>query len=203
MDEKKISILFATSNKNKVSEAKSILEPAGFYIEQLLISGKPPNFIEPKNLGIEQVAISKIRQANSMLKKLNSTHQPILVEDSGIFIHSLDGFPGAKSSEVEKEIGIQGILKMLEGVDDRRAEYRAVAIIDFGNMTIKSTGVWKGKISKKILGNNGFGYDPIFIPNDCDGRTCGEMEEEEKDKLSHRNKALKNLSREIKSRQSE
>jgi len=203
MDKKELSIFFATSNQNKINEAKSILEPSGYKIQQLLISGNPPNFIEPKSLGIEQVAISKISQAKRMLKNSNLSHQPILVEDSGIFINSLDGFPGSRSSEVEKEIGIEGILKLLEGVEDRRAEYRAVAIIDFGNQILKSIGVWKGKISSSASGKNGFGYDPIFIPNDSDGRTCGQMKKEEKDQLSHRNKALNNLSRQIKSRQSE
>ena len=203
MVEKEISIFFATSNQNKINEAKSILQPVGYKIEQLLISGEPPRFIEPKTLGIEQVAISKISQARRMLKNSNLINKPILVEDSGIFINSLDNFPGAKSSEVENEIGIDGILKMLQGVEDRRAEYRAVAVIDFGNKTFKSIGVWKGKISRSALGNNGFGFDPIFIPHNSDGRTCGQMKKEEKDDLSHRNKALKNLSRMIKSRQSE
>ena len=68
MAEKEISILFATSNQNKINEAKSILEPIGYKIEQLLISGEPPRFIEPKSLGIEQVAISKINQAKHMLE---------------------------------------------------------------------------------------------------------------------------------------
>ena len=203
MVEKEISILFATSNQNKINEAKSILGPIGYKIEQLLISGEPPRFIEPKSLGIEQVAISKINQAKHMLVNSNLAYKPILVEDSGIFINSLDNFPGARSSEVENKIGIEGILEMLQGVEDRRAEYRAVAVIHFGNKIFKSFGVWKGQISRIALGNNGFGYDPIFIPDDSDGRTCGQMKKEEKDNLSHRNKALKNLSRHIKARQSE
>ena len=118
----------------------------------------------------------------------------ILVEDSGIFIESLDGFPGPYSSYVERKIGLGGILNLLRKEGNRRAEYRAVAAISLEGETISAKGVCSGTISEEILGGMGFGYDPIFIPDDGDGRTCGELSPVEKSAISHRGRALKALS---------
>ena len=118
----------------------------------------------------------------------------MMVEDSGLFIDSLDGFPGAYSSFVEGTVGLDGILRLLEEADDRGAEYRAVAIVDLDDRTWQSNGVCRGRISREMLGTGGFGYDPIFIPNEGDGRTCAQMNAEEKSAISHRGQALKGLS---------
>ena len=189
-----MQILFATGNENKASEASSILTPLGYEVKILNINGINPELIEPQADDIEEVAISKIEQALDFVKGSELEGIPILVEDSGLFIESLGGFPGPYSSYVERKIGLSGILKLMVQESDRRAEYRAVSIISDGRSNFVGKGVSTGVISIEEIGNMGFGYDPIFIPNGGDGRTCGEMTYEEKSLISHRAKALKLVS---------
>jgi len=187
-------ILFATGNENKVSEASSILSPLGYHVETLVVNGIKPEFIEPQADGIEAVALSKIEQAREFVKGTQLESSIILVEDSGLFIDSLGGFPGPYSSYVEKTIGLPGILQLMSGEPARGAEFRAVAIVSGEGFTFTGEGISPGEISNEMIGQMGFGYDPIFIPHDGDGRTCGELSPEEKSSISHRAKALKVVS---------
>ena len=189
-----MEILFATGNSNKVSEASRVLAKFGHTISQLEIDGKTMDFSEPQADGIQEIAISKSVQARDFVMGTNFEESPILVEDSGLFINSLNGFPGPYSSFVERKIGLQGILDLLKDKEERVAEYKAVAILSTKNETISSEGRCIGNISKKIIGGMGFGYDPIFIPDEGDGRTCGQLLPEEKSQISHRMRALKGLS---------
>jgi XTP/dITP diphosphohydrolase len=91
------------------------------------------------------------------------------------------------------------VLSLLDGSYNRGAEYRAVAIIDLGSRTLRATGVCRGRIADEGIGEQGFGYDPIFIPEEGDGRTCAQMSALEKSALSHRGRALKGLSEHLKS----
>tara|TARA_B100000029_G_C17556188_1_gene951746 strand:- start:961 stop:1569 length:609 start_codon:yes stop_codon:yes gene_type:complete len=194
MDSEEMEILFATGNSHKVSEAAKTLAQFGHSVSQLNIDGHIPEIQELQADGIEEVALSKIMQARELISGTELEKSAILVEDSGIFIESLDGFPGPYSSYVERTIGLRGILNLLRTEGNRRAEYRAVAIISIEGETISSTGVCPGTISEKISGDLGFGYDPIFIPEGGDGRTCGELSPVEKSEISHRGRALKALS---------
>jgi len=189
-----MEILFATSNLDKVSEASEIFSQSGHVVSQLRINGKVPELTEPQSDGIEEVALSKIRQIGALVSGTPMEKSAILVEDSGIFISSLHGFPGPYSSYVERTIGLQGILDLIQKERDRRAEYRAVAVISIEGEILSSSGICYGKISEVISGDLGFGFDPIFIPDDTDGRTCGEMTRSEKNAISHRGRALKALS---------
>ncbi len=189
-----MEILFATGNSNKVSEASRILAKFGHTISQLEIDGKTLDFSEPQADGIKEIAISKSVQARDFVMGTNFEESPILVEDSGLFINSLNGFPGPYSSFVERKIGLQGILDLLKNKEERVAEYKAIAILSTKNETISSEGICIGNISRKIIGGMGFGYDPIFIPDEGDGRTCGQLHPEEKSQISHRMRALKGLS---------
>ena len=187
-------ILFATGNKHKVSEASEILTHLGYVVEQLLIRGKSPELIEPQAEGIEEVAISKVKQARELVMGTELEGSIILAEDSGLFIDSLEGFPGPYSSYVEKTIGLPGILQLMSLENGRRAEFRAIAAVYIDGSIVIGTGICTGKISGEISGELGFGYDPIFIPDDGDGRTCGEMSSTEKSSISHRGRALKAVS---------
>ena len=187
-------ILFATGNKHKVSEASEILTHLGYEVEQLLIRGKAPKLIEPQAEGIEEVAISKIKQARELVMGTELEGSIILAEDSGLFIDSLEGFPGPYSSYVENTIGLPGILQLMSSETGRRAEFRAIAAVYIDGDIVIGTGICTGEISAKISGEMGFGYDPIFIPDDGDGRTCGEMSSTEKSSISHRGRALKAVS---------
>ena len=194
MGSEEMEILFATGNPHKVSEASEFLSQYGHIVSQLEIDGKVPEFTEPQANGIEEVAMSKIRQARELVSGTSMEKSAILVEDSGIFIDSLDGFPGPYSSYVERTIGLVGILDLLNNEGNRRAEFRAVAVISLEGETISALGVCSGTISRKISGDSGFGYDPIFIPEGGDGRTCGDLSPAEKSAISHRGRALKALS---------
>ena len=117
---------------------------------------------------------------------------PILVEDTGLFIEALNGFPGPYASYVLRTIGLKGILKLLEGVKDRRAYFKtALAFCDGrGAEPVVFTGEVRGIISHEPRGSGGFGYDPIFVPEGGDGRTFAEMTRAEKNALSHRARAF-------------
>ncbi len=186
-------ILFVTSNQGKVSETRKLLADSGHTVEQLLVRGVAPEFDEPKELGIETVANSKMVQALILLEQEGIEGVAVMVEDSGVFLDAFDEWPGAKSAEVEREIGLEGILSMLREGMPRGAEYRAVAKVSDGVSTWSAEGVCRGKIADSIRGSGGFGYDPIFIPNEGDGRTFGEWEEGKYSGITHRAKAMNSL----------
>lgn len=187
-------ILFATGNRHKVSEASEILSHLGYEVDQLLIHGQVPELIEPQAEGIEEVAISKVMQARDLVIGTELEDSIILAEDSGLFIDSLRGFPGPFSSYVEGTIGLSGILHLIPPESGREAEFRAIAAVYIEGEILTGTGICSGVISREISGEMGFGYDPIFIPHDGDGRTCGEMSSTEKSSISHRGRALKEVS---------
>ena len=192
-------ILFATGNENKIAEAREVFEPLGHTVEGLIIDGHRPNFDEPKDLGIEAVAEAKISQALALIEGSELQGSAILVEDSGIFLDAFPEWPGAESSDVERDIGLEGIIQRVNQSGERGTEYRAVAILSSENQVWKSQGVCRGTISNRPLGSNGFGYDAIFIPDEGDGRTYGELSNEVKNQISHRKKVMEGLSNLLKS----
>ena len=185
---------FVTTNQNKVTEASGILSPLGFVIKQLLIGGQVPDIIEPQAEGIEEIARYKLEQAISLTMGTEFENEVLLVEDSGLFIDSLSGFPGPYSSFVHETIGLSGVLTLMSGETDRGAEFRAVAAVSFQGNILTSTGICRGVISENIFGDSGFGYDPIFIPEEANGRTCAQLSSDEKSTISHRGFALKEVS---------
>jgi len=170
-------LFFASSNIHKFQEAKKILNDfginLGFYKCQLE---------EIQSNSMKEIAKNKAVQAFDKCKK------PIIVEDDGLFIESLNGFPGPYSSYVFKTIGNKGILKLLK--QERKAKF--ISIISFydkkNNKSFESQ--LNGIISKKIVGL-GWGYDPIFIPSKSK-ETFAQLKN--KNELSHRFKSLKKFS---------
>ncbi len=123
----------------------------------------------------------------------SKTNIPLCVEDAGFFIDRWSGFPGPYSSYILEHLGNAGILKLMESELNRSAYYvSAVAYRDESGVKI-FRGTVNGEIAHSIRGTNGFGYDPIFIPSEGDGRTFGEMDEAEKNKISHRARAFRAL----------
>ncbi|MCS7116591.1 MAG: XTP/dITP diphosphatase [Nitrososphaerota archaeon] len=173
-------VYFATSNIHKFREVKSILSQYG--IDVVMVKGK---LLEVQSESLVKIATQSIYNALKV-----GTKTPLILEDSGLFIRSLNGFPGPYSSYVYRTIGLKGILKILEGVEDRYAEFKSVIAFADKFMNIKSfVGVVKGEISQEERGIYGFGFDPIFIPYHS-SKTFGEMLPQEKNKYSHRAKAL-------------
>ncbi|MBK70641.1 MAG: non-canonical purine NTP pyrophosphatase, RdgB/HAM1 family [Euryarchaeota archaeon] len=186
-------IIFVTSNNGKVSEASKIFAPLGHAVEQFLNDGITPQFSEPQSEGIEEVTISKMEQALVMTGGPADDDTALMVEDAGLFIESLGGFPGPYSSYVEEKIGLDGILRIMNGEENRNAEFRAVIAFHYLGQTHIFRGKCEGSIDLEKRGKGGFGYDPIFVPFDSDGRTCAEMSAVEKSSISHRGKALNKL----------
>ena len=114
----------------------------------------------------------------------------MIVEDAGLFIKALKGFPGTYSSYVQETLGNQGILKLLDGVNDRYAEFRSVIGYCAPNSEPKIfLGKVIGEIAVEEKGDLGFAFDPIFyVPNE--GKTFGELTTEEKNQFSHRKNSL-------------
>ena len=188
-----MKVLFLTSNKNKVIEANRTLSELGYEVEQFLIDGLAPKIIEPQSSKIEIVSEFKIQQALELISDTNFENYALLVEDSGLFIESLNDFPGVFSSYFFGTLGNEGILKLLENESNRNAEYRAYSILYSNGVYFRALGKCSGTISTEIKGSNGFGYDPIFIPNSGGGHTFGEMEDYEKQSKSHRGESLRIL----------
>ena len=115
-----------------------------------------------------------------------------IIDDSGLFIHTLNNFPGVYSAYVFKTIGNEGILRLMEGKGDRSATFKTVIGLRVEGQNFKFIGLCHGSISHVPRGNNGFGYDPIFIPEGYD-KTFAEMSTEEKNRVSHRGKAIRKV----------
>ena len=191
MDEKK-TILFVTSNSGKLNEAKLALNPFGFTIKSFNFNEEFPEIEEIQSSELRRVAKHKLRRAVKIVED-SSNRCGVMVEDAGFFINKFDGFPGVYSSYIHKTLGIEGIIKILTGVKNRDASFQCVIGIHLDGQEFFFEGACKGQVSEKALGRNGFGYDPIFIPNEGNGRTFAEMNSKEKQKFSHRGKAMNEL----------
>ena len=169
-----LTINFITSNLGKVREFKQILEP------EIKVSHIRLSYPEIRSEDSQEIARNS---AKELAEKLN---KKIVVEDSGLFIKALNGFPGTYSATIHKKIGLNGILKLMKGIKDRECIYRsAVAYCEPKKKPISFLGEEKGKISESARGNFGFGHDPIFIP-DGSGKTYGEMKNAEEAKKFRR-----------------
>ncbi len=121
-----------------------------------------------------------------------------IIDDSGLFVDALKGFPGVWSAYAQKTIGNPGLLKLMDGVEDRGAEFRCCIGCDFKGQRIVVTGVCRGYITDSERGSDGFGFDPIFSH---DGeRTFAEIPMDEKNAVSHRGNAVKLLIAALKER---
>ena len=177
------AVYFISSNINKFYEVREVLNEFGLSTVLLRLRK-----VEVQSDSIEEVAR---RSAELTAKELGLN---VVTEDAGLFIKALNGFPGPYSSYVYRTLGNQGILKLMEGVDERDAEFRsAVAFAEPEGEVKVFVGVVKGEIAREIASGRKFGFDPIFIPYEGDGRTFGELEVEEKNALSHRARALRKL----------
>ncbi len=172
---KDLKITFVTGNKHKAFEAAGILNGLAT-VEH--ISMECP---EIRSLSVEEVAKGKALYAFSMLKR------PVIADDTGFFIPTLNCFPGACAAFVQDTIGNEGILCLMANKTDRSAYFETgIAYADESGVY-----VFSGRINGSIVnpkGNNGFGYDPIFSVN---GKTLAEMNAEEKNAISHRSIAIR------------
>jgi len=180
-----IRLYFVTGNPGKLREARIILEPAGFAVEQVNMPK-----LEVQSDSIEEVA----RRAAESLR--GRAPQPFFVEDSGLFIDALGGFPGPFSSYVYRTIGLAGVLRLMEGEANRRARFLAAVALCVGEEVTVYTGEVRGVVADRPRGSRGFGFDPIFIPEGY-AETFAELGEEEKSRVSHRGRALRAMAADL------
>jgi len=147
-------INYITTNKFKVKVAKENLEPLGFEIIQ-----KEIDCPEIQADTIEEVACFSSKYASDYLKA------DTLKNDSGLVIPALNGFPGAYTKYVEETIGEDGVLKLMENIEERDAYFLEVLVYtEYGKESVTFTSKTEGTISKVKSGNNGWSWDYIFIP---------------------------------------
>ncbi len=123
--------------------------------------------------------------------------RPVMIDDSGLFVDALRGFPGVFSSHAFKTLGCEGMLRLLAGVEERDARFECcIGYMVAGGEPFIAKGVARGSISTEMRGSGGFGYDPIFVP---EGRseTYAEMAVGEKNVISHRGIAIRKFVEEI------
>jgi XTP/dITP diphosphohydrolase len=172
-----MALTFVTGNKGKFAEAESILKEYGIKIEHSLMS-----IPEERAENCQAIAEGCARRAYEALGK------PLFVEDSGLFIESLNGFPGTYSAWAFSKLGCEGVLKLMTGTVKRDAQFiTAIGYADEGTMKV-FVGICNGKIAESRKGTFGFAYDSVFIP-DGESKTFAE-DIAMKSRVSHRKKAL-------------
>jgi len=192
---------FVTTNEGKVREAEAYLA------EITPVEQFDYDYVEVQSDDLAEIAAHGAREAFEAA----GGETPVIVDDAGLFVKSLGGFPGPYSAYVEDTLGIERVWRLVERETQRRAAFRCVvAYADGeGNDAEASDGggsdadgrdgsgvrveTFSGAIQGRIVasrGEGGFGYDPIF---EHDGRTFAEMDTAEKNALSHRGRALAKL----------
>ena len=172
-------LTFVTSNKGKLHEATTALGPLG-----IEVVGSDLRPVEIQADTLQEIARAK---CEVLIGRLPA---PFIVDDGGLFVHALKDFPGVYSAHVLGTIGSVGILKLMDGVADRRAHFAAVVGYYDGHETRLFAGRCDGHIADAPRSaGHGFGFDPIFVP-DGHTETFGELPAEVKNRISHRWKAL-------------
>ncbi|MGI0040010.1 MAG: RdgB/HAM1 family non-canonical purine NTP pyrophosphatase [Nitrososphaera sp.] len=174
-------VTFASTNQNKYREVQSILSSHGISVDFAQI-----NLLEVQSDSLEEIAREKAKSAFAQVGK------PVIIEDDGLFVDALKGFPGQYSSHAFKTIGNDGIMKLLAGSADRKASFRSLIVFYDGKNLSISEGRVDGKISDKIT-EGGWGYDPIFVPAGA-SLTFAQLKEKKND-YSHRKKVLDNFAK--------
>lgn len=175
-------ITFVTGNKGKLHEAQAALGPLG---HEVVNADLHP--VEIQGESLEEIARAKCEVL------VGRAPAPFFVDDGGLFVHHLNGFPGVFSAHALKRIGVPGILKLMEGVADRRAHFACVVGYHDGRETYLFSGRCEGALATAPRSDgHGFGFDPIFVP-DGHAHTFGELPAAIKNRISHRGRALAQL----------
>lgn len=191
-----MEIIAATQNKNKIREINSIMSKLGFNVVPRDEAGVPDFEVEENGTTFEDNSYIKAKAI------MDFSGKPTIADDSGLEVHVLNGEPGVYSA---RYAGIEGpdadsanntkLLKKLEAYseEERKAQFVAVITLLFPDgKTVVAKGTCPGRIATELMGDNGFGYDPLFIP-DGYKESFAQMDADEKNTISHRAKALHKL----------
>ncbi len=183
--------ILASANPDKAAEIRSVLAP----LLDVELLPRPPEVPDVDETG-------DTLEANALLKAqalVDAIGLPAIADDTGLEVVALGGAPGVRTARFAGENAtyadnVTKLLADLDGAEDRRARFRAVAAAVFPDgRTLVTEGVIDGVIAEKARGEHGFGYDPVFIPAEGDGRTFAEMTADEKHATSHRGRSLRAL----------
>jgi XTP/dITP diphosphohydrolase len=186
-----VQFVLASANPDKAAEMRSVLS-AALDAELLPRPANVPD-VDENGATLEDNALLKARAL------VDATGIAAIADDTGLEVVALDGAPGVFTARFAGEHAtyadnVAKLLAELTGVADRRARFRAVAAAVFPDgRTLVAEGVMEGVIAEAPKGTNGFGYDPVFIPDGGDGRTFAEMSADEKHANSHRGRSLRAL----------
>ena len=183
------TIIFATNNEHKIKEIQSLVG-SDFTIITLEQAGIDIDIPEPHDT-LQENAYEKAITIE------NITKQNCFSEDTGLEIEALNGEPGVKSARYAGgdrnfQANIDKVLEKLNGSTNRKAQFRTVICLLWNKEVFYFEGICKGTIAETMHGGEGFGYDPIFIPEGS-SKSFAEMTMEEKNKFSHRQKAVTQL----------
>lgn len=180
-------LILASRNKNKIEEMKQLVAHLGIDVFSALDFPDLEEVEEDKPT-LEGNALKKARYVNQQ------TGIPALSDDTGLEVETLDGAPGVFSARYAGENAsyqdnVLKLLGALEGKENRAAQFRTVVALVDGNKEWTFEGTCKGKIIKEQIGKKGFGYDPIFMPDEF-AETFAQMDPNIKNMISHRGKAV-------------
>ena len=185
------TFVLATANHHKAEEMRAVLSPLGV---DLLDRPEEVADVDETGATLEENALLKARAL------VEVTGQAAIADDTGLFVDALDGRPGVRSARYAGEAAsyddnVTKLLNELEGVaEPRTARFITVIAVAFPDGTAFCVeGELDGVITHARAGDQGFGYDPVFVPNDAEGRTLAQLSPPEKNDLSHRGRALRAL----------
>ncbi|HEX9992608.1 MAG TPA: RdgB/HAM1 family non-canonical purine NTP pyrophosphatase [Acidimicrobiales bacterium] len=187
-------LVLASANPDKAAEIRAILTAAVPGLELLPRPADVPDVVEDADT----------LEGNARLKAValcEATGEAAVADDTGLAVDALGGAPGVWSARyagpgATYDDNVRRLLRELDGVpaDERTARFETVALVRFPDgREVAVRGAVAGRITTERRGTNGFGYDPVFVPDDGDGRTLAEMTAAEKDAISHRGRAFRAL----------
>ncbi len=174
---------FITHNKNKYLEAKILAKEYNLDINWINVE-----YDEIQHDNLDMIA----KRSCEIMQEKKIVEGKFIVEDAGLFIESLNSFPGPYSAYCYLTIGNQGILNLIKSENNRKAYFKSVIAYAFEERITLFTGITDGEITNEMRGEKGFGFDPIFQPLESD-KTFAEMSLKEKNLYSHRQKSLRKL----------
>lgn len=172
-------LVFVTSNAGKVREAEAVL---GCTLDHRAL-----DLPEIQSLDLLEVVRDK---AAAAVRRLG---RPVLVEDTGLELAGLGGFPGPLVRWMLSSVGAEGIARIAHAFADSRATARCLLCACDGSVEVLGEGVVRGRIAAAPRGRQGFGWDSVFVPEPPGDRTYGEMSDDEKNAISHRRRAFESL----------
>jgi XTP/dITP diphosphohydrolase len=192
-----MQLVCASANPDKVAEIAAILSSSG--VELLPRPGVVPDVVED----------AETLEGNARLKAValcDATGMASVADDTGLEVDSLGGAPGVLSARFagERATYVDNVMKLLDALsdlpepDERKAQFRTIAMARFPDgREVIADGSVAGTIALGPRGDNGFGYDPVFVPDEGDGRTFAEMSAAEKHAISHRGRAFRSLAQRL------